>query len=189
MRRPPDLSDDHTRLLLRAQRGDADAFAALYAALGPVVRDFAASVNGWLTVHDREDVVQEVFSRTWEDLSAYRGQASAKTYLLAVAHNVILEHLRRNRKESAVPTYIPSQPAHDITGQDELPPASRDQVDAINRLRDHLPGPQRRAIELVVVQGISVAEAAARMGCTIGAVYKQLSRAKEFILGALNKNG
>ena len=97
MGRVKDGAGDCTRLLLRPQAGDSQAFAELYAALRPVVGGFAASLDRQLSPHDLEDLQEEVFMKVWRELGSFRGDASAKTFVLAIAKNVGLDELRHRR--------------------------------------------------------------------------------------------
>ena len=104
------VPDDHrTQLLLRAQQGDSQAFCDLYAAMRPVVADYAASLNSGLSAHEHDDLVQEVFLRAWRGLGAYRGQASAKTYYLSLTRNTLYEMRRRARRDRAAMTAMPAR--------------------------------------------------------------------------------
>lgn len=47
---------------------------------------------------DREDLAQEVAMALVRALPAFRGEASLKTYVLRIAHNVCLRQVMRNRR-------------------------------------------------------------------------------------------
>jgi RNA polymerase sigma-70 factor (ECF subfamily) len=54
---------------------------------------------------DREDLFQEIFLAVWRALPAFRGDASVRTWLYRIAHNVALtwqtRHRRRHAREAA----------------------------------------------------------------------------------------
>ncbi len=72
--------------MLRAGRGDADAFAALYDRWsGPILRYF------WHFCYDRdaaEDLMQETFLRVWRAAPRYEVRARFSTFLFQVAKNL-----------------------------------------------------------------------------------------------------
>ena len=55
-------------------------------------------------VVDREDLFQDIFLAVWRALPAFRGDASVRTWLYRIAHNVALtwqsRHHRRQSRES-----------------------------------------------------------------------------------------
>src|SRR5690242_14170431 len=55
-------------------------------------------VNKLSTLAEVEDLVQQSFMATIEAQSRYRGEASFKTFVLAIARNVFLKHIRDRRK-------------------------------------------------------------------------------------------
>jgi RNA polymerase sigma-70 factor (ECF subfamily) len=78
--------------LERARRGEVDAFAELVRAHHPSVRVLLAS-------HLRDagaidDLVQDVFLRAFDRLSTLRDGAAFRAWLLGIARNRALEHLR-----------------------------------------------------------------------------------------------
>jgi RNA polymerase sigma-70 factor (ECF subfamily) len=55
---------------------------------------------------DREDLFQDIFLAVWRALPSYRGDASVRTWLYRIAHNVALtwqaRHRRRQSRESPI---------------------------------------------------------------------------------------
>ena len=185
--------DDCTQLLLRAQGGDSQAFADLYGALSPTVRDYVFSLNSRLRPQEREDMVQEVFLRVWHGLSGYRREASAKTFLLAVARNVLLKHLSERGRLPLVYTadlsYVPDRSAHaeptgsHRDGPDHLPLMIQQ---AMAKLTDA----QRRAVELDLAD-ISRTAAAKLANCSpsqfADRLYEARKRLRKMLKGQLRR--
>ena len=91
MDRPRPESSEASHLE-RARRGEVDAFAELVRAHHPAVRVFLAS-------HLRDagaidDLVQDVFLRAFDRLSTLRDGTAFRAWLLGIARNRALEHLR-----------------------------------------------------------------------------------------------
>lgn len=83
----------------RAQRGDVDAFEEIYLASAPAVYGLCRRMAG----DDRlaRELVQDVFVRAWERLATFRGRSSLATWLHRLTVNLVLEHLRASRRDSA----------------------------------------------------------------------------------------
>jgi len=89
-------TDDVVR---RAQQGDVEAFEEIYYATAPAVYRLCRRMSG----NDREatELMQEVFVRAWERLITFRGRSSLATWLHRLTVNLVLEHLRAVRRDSA----------------------------------------------------------------------------------------
>src|SRR5256885_11098406 len=82
------------RLLLRARRGDREAFRALYRELyDPVARFVGRRVR-----QDAEDVISRTFERLLLRLESFdEDRGSALPFALAIARNLMLDDLRAQR--------------------------------------------------------------------------------------------
>src|SRR6266550_3859427 len=84
--------DELTRLFLAARDGDRTA-------LPHAIRTSQADV--WrLAYHlvgpdDADDVTQDAFVRAWKALPAFRGDSSARTWLLSIARRACADQVRR----------------------------------------------------------------------------------------------
>src|SRR5687768_12759678 len=78
--------------LERARRGEVDAFSELVRAHHPAVRVFLASHLRDASVID--DLVQDVFLRAFDRLQTLRDGTAFRAWLLGIARNRALEHLR-----------------------------------------------------------------------------------------------
>jgi RNA polymerase sigma-70 factor (ECF subfamily) len=163
-----------TQLLLRAGRGDAEAFRLLYAALYVTVRSFITNRYGHLDGHEIDDVTQDVFLRAWAGAANFQGRASAKTYLLGIAKNVLRETIRRRTK-----TPVPLTGGMGGQSHDPLFEGEALFVRAVERAKSRLTEEQRVAFELVHVQGLSIAEAANHCHCNPNQFRNRLWRARE----------
>jgi RNA polymerase sigma-70 factor, ECF subfamily len=159
--------DELTRLLRAAQGGDRLALAAF-------VRRSQAEV--WrLCAHlvDRQaadDLAQDVYLRAWLALPGWRGEASARTWLLAIARRTCAQAIRR-RTRRRVP---PVETASDLR---VLP----DPAEAVllSELVARLEPRRRAALVLTQLLGLSYAEAAEVCGCPVGTVRSRVARARD----------
>ena len=171
-------ADEYTQLLLRAQRGDPRAFAGLYGALSPAIRDFIASLDGQLCPHECEDLAHETLLVVWQKLSEYRGEASARTFALAIAKNIALKHMSKRQRLPVIYTGDLSHvPSHEPASSRS--PESDEVTRAIEKAMAQLTEAQRQAIELVRIRGMPRSEALKLASCSPNQFQKRLQRAAE----------
>ncbi|HUW83798.1 MAG TPA: RNA polymerase sigma factor [Phycisphaerae bacterium] len=171
-----DHVDKRTQLLLRAQGGDPQAFAELYAALSPVVRGFIFFLVGQLCPHECEDLVHEAFLVVWERLATYRGEASATTFVLAIAKNVALKDMsKRHRLPVAYAGDLSYVPTRETSGQSELD--SDEIAPVIEKAMAQLTEAQQQAVQLAIVRGLPRSEALKLAECSPNQFANRLRRA------------
>jgi RNA polymerase sigma-70 factor (ECF subfamily) len=162
--------------------GDGAAFHALYARVAPRLLGYLVSLIG-----DRataEDLLQHTFLKVHQSRSAYVRGAAPLPWLYTIAHRTCLDEMRR-RKHARVKLARGSdtipEPRADLDGMAE---GARNQsryeptlASAAMAALEQLPPSQREALVLTKVHGHSVAEAAAIMGTTKGAIKLRAHRA------------
>ncbi len=89
-------------LALRAQRGDAEAFAALVERRTPGVVAFLRRMLG--DAEDARDVAQLTFLRVWENLDRYDPAWAFSTWLFRIAGNLAIDALRARRTRQRTET-------------------------------------------------------------------------------------
>lgn len=179
--------DEDIRLMVKAQRGDRQAYARLYERYAPTVRRYIAAHNG--RAESREDLVQEVFTRVWEHRDRYRPGMAVCPYLLGFAKNVHREHQARACREIGFESCELGQATDD---ENMGPEAAANRNDLAERVKFHLaqlPSRQRQALELVYLIQMPVAEAAKMMNCSTGALWQNLSEGRQRLKTALFLTG
>ena len=170
--------DETTESLRAAQRGDSAAAASFVRGTQADVWRFLAHC---VSRAEADDLTQEAYLRAFRALPAYRGEASARTWLLAIARRVASDHLRARGRR---PLLVHADLAQDSPAPDD---ASGDVVnrDLVARL-----GPERRAaFVLTQVLGFSYAETASVCDCPIGTVRSRVARAREELIAAMQDPG
>ena len=82
-------------LIERAQRGDEQAFSALYTLwYTPIFRFVLARVG---ERSDAEDLTQDVFVKVWRNMKRFDRTKNLKTWIFAIAKNPALDFLKKKK--------------------------------------------------------------------------------------------
>lgn len=98
---------DVAALVERAADGDEDAFALLVRTHHRKVRAYLAGLVH--SVHDADDLAQEVFITAYRNLTAFERRSSFGAWLLGIARHRAMHHLRtevRRRKREGDPVRV-----------------------------------------------------------------------------------
>jgi RNA polymerase sigma factor (sigma-70 family) len=127
------------------------------------------------------DLTAEVFLAVIEAATQYRGSfGGPRTWLYGIARNVIASEFRRSARERGAEQLIAGRRLLDPDDVERL----EAQIDAARQVRDlhrelrALPTGERAVLELVSVDGLSVAEAAAALGIRPVTARVRLHRAR-----------
>ena len=168
-----------TQLIARAQRGDEEAFAALFEAHKRRVYSLCLRMLGNPT--EAEDLTQEAFLQLFRKIATFRGESAFSTWLHRLAVNVVLMHLRKKGL---------NQISLDETENSQGEPIKRDYGDddrrlvgsidriGLNRAISELPPGYRTVFILHDVEGYEHNEIAEIMNCSIGNSKSQLHKAR-----------
>jgi len=166
--------DALTRLALQARTGDARALGGFVEAGYQEVWRFCASLSGEKTA---DDVCQETFARAVKALPNFRGESSARTWLLSIARHTSADELRarsRRRRQGASAARAQEVTVTDASGDITV-------ADFIGQLE----GDRRAAFVLTQVLGLSYAEAARVCDCPPGTIRSRVARARADLLALL----
>lgn len=163
-----------------AQRGDRGAYQRLLVELLPFVRGV---VRERVRSGEEDDVVQEVLLSIHSARHTYRPGRPLSPWVRAIARNASIDWLRREirqrrRTSDADTADVPAPEPSDDAEARPLPPG-------LQRALARLPEPQREAVLLLKVEGLSVAEAARRIGVSPGAVKLRAHRGYRALRGSL----
>jgi RNA polymerase sigma-70 factor, ECF subfamily len=165
--------DSLTRRLLDARDGDR-------AALGEFVRESQADVWRFCArVVDRDtadDLTQKTYLNAILALPRYRGDASARTWLFAIARHTCFSHLRRRIRRRAI--------AHQLDARTVTDSRPADAVD-IEILIGDLDDDRRVAFILTQIVGMTYEETAVICDCPVGTIRSRVARARHDLIAGL----
>jgi RNA polymerase sigma-70 factor (ECF subfamily) len=178
MSAPKAQTQRHVQLIARAKAGERGAFDELFSEVEASVRAFVQSRihAGAKRALDVDDIVQDTFVRGREAISGLRGQdlESLRRWLMGVARIALIRAADASRKcpplEVSVDPPAKAVSPSKAVRRDERFDRLRDAIDALR-------GDQREVVRLVRIEGLSVKDAAARLGRSPDAAKKLLGRA------------
>jgi RNA polymerase sigma-70 factor (ECF subfamily) len=184
-------------LIARARTGDRGAFESLVAPHRRALHVHCYRMLG--SLHDAEDVLQEVLLRAWRGLDSFEGRSSPRSWLYRIATNACLDALKHRRRRLLPDSYtaaddplalpapaldapwIEPYPDHLLDGAGD--PAGQVEAHETTRLAfvatiQSLSPRQRAVLILRDVLGFSASETAAMLETTTDAVNSSLKRAR-----------
>lgn len=172
-----DAEERLRELMIRGLEGDSTAHRQLLDVLSRRLRGYFARRIGAAT-HEVEDLVQETLLAVHLKRDSYDRALPFTSWAYAIARYKLIDHLRRRRWH----TQVPIEDAGALFADDD--PEERVLRTDLNRLLEQLPSRQRRLLEDVKLQGLSIEEAAEKHGMTgvsarvmLHRTLKKLSRA------------
>ena len=164
------------QLMERSQRGDREAFRSLVNEIGPVIANLLR--RRMADSSEVEDVCQETLVAIYQSLHTYAPSRPPEPWLFAIARHVAAKHFHGYRSRARW---------QELT--DEIPDCnSGDASSLIFNLRQalrSLPRLQREAFWMTKVEGLSLLEASARSGATVGSLKVRVHRAYEYLKKAM----
>lgn len=156
---------------------DRDAFEALFRRhqdnvrlqIRQIVRDEAAA----------EDVAQEVFLKVWERAEQWRGEGSFRSWLMRIATNASLTHLRKKQRRREERLDQTLQESHEdwLVEESDAPDVLVERDEERRMVRQivaDLPEEKREAIRLVYDAEVDLRQAAEELGVPEGTVKSRL---------------
>jgi RNA polymerase sigma-70 factor (ECF subfamily) len=150
-----------TRLAVaRAKEGDRDAVQFLYVSYAHNVYGYVRSIVR--DDHEAEDVTQHVFAKLMTVIVKYDDRGVPFfAWLLRLARNVAIDHLRANR----------TTPMDTVLDPGASSGVDLDRAETVRAALGALPHEQREVVVLRHVVGLSPGEIADRMGRTEGSIH------------------
>ncbi|WP_231918224.1 RNA polymerase sigma factor SigM [Microlunatus sagamiharensis] len=165
--------------------GDHSAFSTLVARHQDRLWAVALRVMG--TPDDAADALQDAYVAAFRRAGTFRGEAQVTTWLHRVVVNACLDRLRRAKVRAVDPLPEDLDRVEVLGREPERDPVEeRERHDAVAEALATLNPDQRAALVLVDVQGFSVEEAAAVLGCAPGTVKSRCARGRARLVPLLD---
>ena len=197
---------DDEYLIDKAITGDHLALQKLLISRSKSVANFAARMlpDALCEQVDVDDIVQQVYVEAFRSISSFEPDKtkSFRSWLLGITGNVVKDTVkhhqrakrgggfRRLRRGMATESRSVVELVELLSGGQRSPSQSamaHEAVAAVSEVIDRLPDENRRAVQLRLLEGISLEETAEIMGRSPGAVQGLVDRAKKKMRGALGR--
>ena len=169
-------------LVIQAIIGDTQAFGELYTNYVTKIYRYV-----YYHIHNKEraeDITQEVFLKAWKAIGSCRGKEKTfSSWLYRIAHNLIIDKLRKSQKQSTREAELPED-IRDTADRMEISLEQRDLLTVI----ELLPPNQKQVIIMKFIEGMDNREIAETIGKSTGAVRILQMRALDTLRKALDKN-
>lgn len=170
--------DALTRLALAARDGDEGALDRFVEGSYDQVWRLCARV---VDEQCADDLAQDVFIHAVGSLPRFRGDASARTWLLAIARNLCMDELRaRARRRRRDASLLAGASASTLGAN-----ADAGQDIAVTDVLACLDPDRREAFVLTQMLGLSYEEAAEVCACPIGTIRSRVARARALLVDAI----
>lgn len=160
--------DELTATLIAARAGDEAALAAFVRRTQHDVWRFVAHL---VDARTADDLAQDTYIRAVRALQKFRGESSARTWLLSIARRACMDELRLRtrdrRRDAQLRQHTEAAVTPDIAGES-----------AAHALIDTLDPDRRAAFVLTQLVGLPYAEAAQILDVPIGTIRSRVARAR-----------
>lgn len=176
--RAPKAASD-AELIARAQRGDEEAFAALFEVHKRRVYSLCLRMTG--DTAEAEDLAQEAFLQLFRKIATFRGESAFSTWLHRLVVNVVLMHLRKKGLQQVSldePDASQDEPVKREYGDDDKRLLHSIDRITLSRAIDGLPPGYRAVLVLHDVEGYEHNEIAQILNCSVGNSKSQLHKAR-----------
>ncbi|MDX2381931.1 MAG: sigma-70 family RNA polymerase sigma factor [Acidimicrobiia bacterium] len=175
---------DHlTGLLIAARDGDR---AALERFVAETQADVWTMCRYLGDAADADDLAQQTYERAIGSLHRYRGEGSARGWLLTIARRVCVDHTRRAIRRRRLGRTVVHETTAGWHGGEPTAPDASGRIELDHLLAD-LDDDRKAAFVLTQVLGQHYDEAAEVLGCPVGTVRSRVSRARRDLVSMMSE--
>jgi RNA polymerase sigma-70 factor (ECF subfamily) len=174
-------------LMQAAQAGDMRAYERLLREITPKLRQIVRRRRQFFTAEEVEDLVQEVLLSIHAVRATYDPRRPFMPWLSTIAHNRLIDSARRFYRGKSNEVQMDELP---VTFADDWANVENEEYrdpEELSIAIKSLPEGQRKAVEMLKLREMSLKEAAAASGTTVGALKVSIHRAVLNLRKALNK--
>lgn len=173
---------EDANLVNAAQAGDIRAFETLVAEYTPAVYGHALRFFGDHAA--AEDVVQEVFVKTYRSLGSFDGRSTFSTWLFRVTRNACLDLFRAGRRQASPLDPLDLPDAGGGAFADGVAMAAD-----LERALESVPPEERDAFNAVALFGLTYVQASEALGAPVGTIKSRVFRARKALIVLLGLEG
>ncbi len=184
---------DELELIRQAGQGDESAFEQLVIAYEKPVYNLCLRMCG-----DRDeafDLSQDTFIKAWHAISMFQGDSKFQTWLMRIASNTCIDHLRKKKRKNVIPMTDldrEDEPLERQIADYETDPAvlaeKAQDHEAVREAMSRLPDQDRLILSMRAIEDMSYREIGEALELQPGTVKSRISRAREKIRRSLDGN-
>jgi len=180
-----DQEQNLAALMRAVQLGDGNAYAQLLRVLLPVTKEIVRHRYKFLQSQDIDDLVQSILLSVHIARATYDRSRPFLPWVIAIARNRMADSARRYARRAA--HEVASEPAPEVFPAEEANKSGNAYGDthALAKAMGNLPPSQRQAVELTKLREMSLKEASAATGTSIGALKVSVHRGVSALRKAL----
>jgi RNA polymerase sigma-70 factor (ECF subfamily) len=178
----PGMEENARPTVTAAMDASLDTIRSQMVQLLPRLRRYAIALAG--SVADGDDLVQDTVERALKHLHTWEPGTRLDSWMFRIAKNRFLDG-RRSAKRARMVAIDAPQEAAEVAEDGARAMQARLELQDVNTALQALPGEQRLAVALVLVDGLSYREAADILEIPIGTLTSRISRAREALAVAV----
>jgi RNA polymerase sigma factor (sigma-70 family) len=173
-----EASAHKSRLALRAQRGDREAFGQLYESHAQRIYGVCLQILG--DPEDAADAASEAFVKAMEHIGSLRDPSAFSGWLCAIARNLAFSRITERQRTCQMPSEIEAEVPDRRTGSDPAIEAERRETsNLLTEAAETLNPRYRQVYDLHLRKGWDADRLAGTLGVTTAHAYVLVSRVKE----------
>lgn len=139
-----------------------------------------------LNREEAEDIVQDTLMKLWNQRDEWSAIQNMETYSMTICRNLSLDVIeKKERLNISLDETVHDRPDTSRTQDEEL--MKQQQLNTVMRIIGQLPEKQRTIMQLRDIEGKSYQEIADIMSINVSDVKVNLFRARQKVLGSVNK--
>lgn len=174
---------DNTVLIEHLQKGNESAYVYLVNTYYTSLFTYAASLTRNYAV--AEDIVQNVFLKTWQNRTQLNPEYSVKSFLYKITYNEFVNQYNRTRTFSALDNAHSEALAEVI--DDHYTELLKEKIAIVNKGVDQLPDKCKETFLLSKKEGLTNTEISAYLNVSVKTVEGQLTRAYNLLREMVGK--
>jgi len=172
---------NYSKLMIAIQNGDGKAYETLLNGIGPVIFRIVRRYVG--NDHQAEEVYQTVLLTLHKARHTYDPERPFQPWVYSIARNTVFDYLRKYKRRRETETLF----NEDFEFQAEID-TECEEKEILHNALNVLPEKQKQAVILLKIEGLSIQEAAKKVGVSVAAMKVRAHRGYEILRKELTGN-